>query len=69
MSLYGKDARYTLDATCLDNQTHEALHEIFRRFVDAGHSPREVSHIMQAAVSELEHLTVLGISDNIPKLV
>lgn len=53
-SLFNEDHRYTPDATTLDILTHQALKGIFMQFVEKGYSPREISHIMQLSMFDLE---------------
>jgi hypothetical protein len=53
-SLFDDDNRYTPDATELDSLTHHALEDIFTQFVKKGYSPREIAHIMQLSIFDLE---------------
>ena len=58
-SLYDGDHRYTREAKALGDKTYDALRHIFEEYVEAGYSPREVSHIIQAEVNDLEYSRVL----------
>jgi hypothetical protein len=66
-SLYDHNHRYTPEADALSNETHLALQGIFDRYIAQGYSPREISHIMQADVWELELSAVLGFGVIPPK--
>lgn len=58
-SLFNNDNRYTPDATSIDILTHQALKDIFTEFVEKGYSPREIAHIMQLSITDLELQKVL----------
>jgi hypothetical protein len=47
-------------ATALQSETHAALKEVFRKYVDLGYSPREISHLMQDEVRGMELVDVLS---------
>lgn len=54
-SLYNStNWRYTHDGEELDKLAYYAISKIFQQFLDKGYSPREISHIIQANVSEIE---------------
>lgn len=57
-SLYDENGKYTEDAMKLDRETNEAIDDLFNKYVADGYSPREISHVMMATVSEIE-LTLL----------
>lgn len=60
-SLYDDKARYTSQASDLDAETYHALLSIFNKWIKEGYSPREISHLMQATVIDVECSTVLSI--------
>lgn len=57
--MYDKDFRYTKDAAEIDSYVNAALRVIFEEFVARGFSPRDIAHVMQAAVTDLELSAVL----------
>ncbi len=60
-SLYDTDHRYTSDARELSEATIAALKHIFAKYVEQGYSPREIAHLMQADVADLEVSSVLNL--------
>lgn len=58
-SLYREDGRYTANASVLDEDTTKLLTPVFKKFLNAGYSPREISHIMSSAISMLELEAIL----------
>jgi hypothetical protein len=59
--MYDKDFRYTATATEIDSYTYHALHIMFEEFVERGFSPRDIAHVMHAAVTDLELSAVLDV--------
>lgn len=59
-SLYDKNWRYTKDGDSLDRVTNNVLAPIFREWVEQGYSPREISHLMQQIVTDIECETILS---------
>lgn len=64
VQLYNKDWRYTDVASALDQEVHNALNPIFKKYEELGCSPREMSHVMCAAIIDLELMAVLDWDDN-----
>lgn len=60
-SLYDDDYRYTALADGLDARVRAALQPIFDEYVKFGFSPREISHLIQTTVFEIEHETLLDL--------
>jgi len=58
--LYDEKYRYTLEAQALDNAAYTALKVIFRECVKAEYSPREIAHVINGVVMDLELESVLG---------
>ena len=69
LSLYDEHCRYTFDASLLDGLTQQILKKTFDDYLYAGYSPREISQIIQAAVSMLELDTILEIQLPIEKMM
>jgi len=59
-SLYDEDARYTDDAASIDSATRDALTPILDEWTAKGYSPREIAHLMSAAVQDIELDAVMG---------
>lgn len=57
--MYDKNYKYGLAAQVLDERTIDALKPLFDQYVEAGHSPREISQIMQSCVNMLELEAIL----------
>ena len=57
--LYRDDGRYTEDAQTLDDEVFEVLKPIMKKWDKNGYPVREISHVIQAAVSMLESEIVL----------
>jgi hypothetical protein len=55
-----KGFRYGEDADSLARETHAALVAIFQKYIEMGYSPREISHIISAEVTDLELDAVLN---------
>lgn len=58
------DWRYDIDAELLDRMTADVIRPIFAEFVAQGFNPREIAHIMQAAVWDCELDTILDAGKN-----
>jgi len=54
MSLYDKNNKYTSVAHELDQQTFNAVYDVFKDFIRQGYSPREISYTMQNAIRDIE---------------
>ena len=68
-SLYDKDCRYTNEACQFSNEIDKAIRTIFKQMVKDGFSPREISHLAQSVVMDLELDSVLGMEpskDDVP---
>jgi hypothetical protein len=59
-SLYTENHRYTDQAISLGTETGNAVTEIFKKYIDLGYSPREVSYIMQQEIRDIELMEVLN---------
>lgn len=59
-SLYDSDFRYTPDAINLAGKVGDFLAHQMNEFVAKGYSPREVAHVMQGAILEVECETILS---------
>lgn len=64
VELYNGDWRYTDVASAIDRKVNEALRPIFKEYIELGCSPREISHVMSAAVIDLELISVLDWDDD-----
>lgn len=58
-SLYDKNFKYTYEASALADEAQNVLDDLFAKYVDLGYSPREISHILQAVIQDLECSEVL----------
>jgi hypothetical protein len=58
-SLYDKNWRYTIDADRLDRAVNAAIQPIFQEFLKEGFSPREISHLIQQVVTDIECESIL----------
>jgi hypothetical protein len=58
-SLYDSNHRYTPEGSSLDMATTRAVETIFNDYVKKGFSPREISHVMEAVVRDLELEAIL----------
>lgn len=58
-SLYDKDNRYTDAALEMNEKGYQALRPIFQHYFNQGYSPREIGHILQGMVHDLELEAVL----------
>lgn len=58
--MYNKDFRYTATAYEINAYTNSALQVIFGEFVVQGFSPRDIAHVMHAAITDLEREAVLN---------
>jgi len=56
--MYDKNERYTIDAEMIDHEVACLIRPVFEREMAKGKSIRQVSHVIQAAVSlcELEYV-------------
>ena len=65
-SLYNEDHRYTYTkpAEALDMATFQAINPLFMKWAEDGYSPREIAHIMQAAINEMELNTIIDWNKN-----
>lgn len=61
-SLYDENHRYTALADGLDARARSALQPIFDEYVKFGFTPREISHLIQTTVFEIEHETLLDLT-------
>lgn len=59
VQLYNKDWRYTDVASTIDQEVNKALEPVFKKYMELGCSPRELSHVMGAAIIDLELMAVL----------
>lgn len=53
-SVYDENDRYGVDANRLDQATHQLLKPLFEEWVKNGFSVRQISHVMQGSVIDLE---------------
>lgn len=51
--------RYNDDAQSLCTRAHNLLSTLFEEYFEKGYNPREISHLMHSAVTELELVTIL----------
>ena len=58
--LYAEDDRYTEVAQALDKDVHAMLKPLFENFIKEGYSARDVSHVIKAAIGDIELETILG---------
>lgn len=58
-SLYTESHRYTDQALILGTETSNALTDLFKKYIDLGYSPREIAHLMQQEITDIELNTVL----------
>lgn len=58
-TLFTEDCRYTAEAMNLDSDTWNLLKDTFNAYLEKGFSPREISHIMQGTIRDLECSAVL----------
>lgn len=58
--LYDEYSHYTSDARALDQATSNAIWDLFQTYRAAGYCPREISHVMQEAIRDIESQMVLG---------
>ena len=63
-SLYNEDHRYTKAGEALDRATFQAVNSLFMKWAEDGYSPREIAHIMQGAINEMELSTIIGWNKN-----
>lgn len=63
-SLYDNNARYTDDAQELENRVSAVLGNLFSEWQERGYSPRDISHVIQSLVLELEMTAVLTLTPN-----
>ena len=54
MSIYTRTGSQSVPSRNLADETVEALRLIFRRYVDEGYNFREVAHVMQGAIFDME---------------
>lgn len=59
MSLYDQNWRYTDDGQQLDHKVNDVLRPIFDDFILKGYSPREIAHLLNGVVIQLELENVL----------
>jgi len=57
--LYDENDKYTNDSGNLDREVTEALKPIFEKYVEAGYSFRDISHVTLHAVFGLEMEVIL----------
>jgi hypothetical protein len=59
-SLYHEETwRYTDEAISLSNRASILLRPLIEEFIEKGYSPREIAHVIEGAVVELELDAVL----------
>lgn len=58
-SLYTDKLCYTADGSAVEDEAHAALRPLMQKWVAAGYSPREVSHVLISAATILECESVL----------
>lgn len=66
-TLYDKNGKYTHETNHFELRIENAIRDIFNEYVDKGYSPRELSHLAQSAVYQLELMAMLP--GNLPKKV
>jgi hypothetical protein len=59
LEFFDEDDRYRAAALALDHAVLDVLRPIFQDYIDRGHSIREIAHLMQLAVTELETTNIL----------
>ena len=59
-SLFGDDYRYSEYGLELDREAASHLKDLFDKYLNLGYSPREISHIIQGSVRDLELEAVLN---------
>lgn len=53
-NIYDENDRYTLEANRLDEEVRALILPLFERYVREGWSVRQISHLMQGTIYELE---------------
>jgi hypothetical protein len=54
LKLFTESGQYTEESSQLDIEVYQALFPILSKWVDAGYSPREIAHVMEHSVFDLE---------------
>lgn len=65
-SLFTDKARYTMEAHELSNEVFPIIRKVFDKYLALGYSPRDISSIMQWAVTDCELYAVLEFSGPAP---
>ena len=60
MRLFDEDARFTHEGMIVSDTLTKALEPIMRLFVERGINPRELAHMANIIVNELECEAILG---------
>lgn len=63
-TLFDNNFRYTNDALTLEDIVTSHLKHVFKKHVEEGFSPREISLIMQSAIAMLEMEAVMNRNQN-----
>lgn len=58
--LYDDNDRYTNSGLSLDAETTRAVRTTFNRYVSRGYSVREIAHVMQKSIRQLESEEILA---------
>jgi len=58
-TLFDENAKYIEDASILDQEIFQALNPIMKKYTEMGYSVREIAHIMNLTVLEIECMTIL----------
>jgi hypothetical protein len=58
-SLFDENHRYTDAAITLDSEFNKNIEELYKKYIDMGYSPREISHVMQLALFDTEMCYIL----------
>jgi hypothetical protein len=57
--LFDENHRYTDAAITLDSEFNKSIEELYKKYIDMGYSPREISHVMQLALFDTEMCYIL----------
>ena len=59
-NVYDQNDKYGPEASELDQSVYKVLKPIFTEWVNKGYSPRQLSHVMQGTITELELFHMIG---------
>lgn len=59
-SLFNEKSRYTDGGKLLTKQVNDVLMPLFEEYIEKGHNPIEISHIIKSTVTDIELETILG---------